>query len=341
MRAEIIKGQSTSSARLVLADNIPLDTPCVIQIFPAYACNFRCKYCIHSLSSSKRGFVSEKTFMDYAVYEKCIDDILGFPRKVKMLRFAATGEPLLHPRIGEMIEYASKKGVTDSIEIVTNASLLTHELTDKLINSGLNWLRVSVQGLTSKKYKEITGVNFQFEKLVDNLKYFYKNKKETKVYIKIIDVALNKDEEKLFYHIFGDICEKIAIEYLVPAVPDIDYAGVSNSKFILTQNGNEVNSSLIICPQSFFMMQINPDGNVVPCCSMQTAYVAGNCKNENLIDIWNGEKYKAFQIMQLKKEKATNRVCRKCQLYKYAIFKEDVLDDNADELLKLYLKMRV
>ncbi|OGI00318.1 MAG: radical SAM protein [Candidatus Melainabacteria bacterium GWF2_37_15] len=332
MKAKIIKGQTTSATRSILADNIPLDTPYVIQIFPVYGCNFRCNYCIHSLNPSERGYIADKKFMDFDLYKKCIDDILEFPQKIKMLRFAATGEPLLHPQIAEMIEYAAQKKAANSIEIVTNGSLLTPELSNKLINSGLNWLRISIQGVSAKKYKEISDVSIDFEEFVKNIRYFYDNKKDTQIYIKIIDCALSEGEEEKFYQIFGDICDKISVEYLLPAVSQINYAEISNHEFEFTQNGVKANKDIEVCPQVFYMMQVNPEGNIVPCCSMETAYIEGNNLQNSLVDIWNGKKRKNFLLMQLNKVKHKNKICKECQIYKYGAFREDILDDRAEQL---------
>lgn len=334
MNSKAIGNKENQSTRAVLADKIPLSTPYMVQIFPVYNCNFRCNYCIHSLPSSERGFISEEKNLDFELYKKCIDDLAKFPEKLKMLRFGGTGEPLLHPQISEMIEYATQKNIAESIEIVTNGALLNKKLSDKLIKAGLNWLRVSMQGVNSTKYKDISKADIDFEKFTENLKYFYENKKETKIYIKVMDVALDEGEEEKFYAIFQNICDRIAIEYLVPTVPSIDYSKISHKDFSLTQNGNEVDNNVEICPQPFYMIQINPDGNIVPCCSMETAFVAGNIKQSNLFDIWNGDKYKEFRILQLKKEKNKNNICKKCTSFKYAMFKEDILDKDADKLLK-------
>ena len=40
----------------------------------------------------------------------------------------------------------------DKVEIVTNGILLTKEMSDRLINSGLDRLRISLQGLDEEKY---------------------------------------------------------------------------------------------------------------------------------------------------------------------------------------------
>jgi MoaA/NifB/PqqE/SkfB family radical SAM enzyme len=181
MKAEKIDGNSVGGKRTKLADVLPLDTPFLVQIFPAYACDFSCNYCIHSLPTEKRGFIANKSIMDFDFYKKCINDLKEFPQKIKMLRFAATGEPLLHPKIAEMVKYAKEKDVANSLDIVTNASLLTKELSDKLIDAGLDWLRISVQGLSSDKYKEVCGVEIDFNNFVESIRYFYNNRGSTKI----------------------------------------------------------------------------------------------------------------------------------------------------------------
>jgi radical SAM protein with 4Fe4S-binding SPASM domain len=318
--------------RSVLADNLPLSTPYMVQIFPVYGCNFKCSYCLHSLKNSERRFVAEKNVMDFDVYKKSIDDLKEFPQKVKMLRFAATGEPLLHPNLSKMISYAKEMDIAESIDVVSNGALLTEGLSDKLVLAGLNWLRISIQGVSSQRYKDISKVDIDVEKLVSQIRYFYENKKETQVYIKIIDIDLTQAEKNKFFKLFEPIADKIAIEYLVPAIEKIDYTSISNKAMVNSQNGNLIMNAEV-CPQPFYMMQINPDGNVVPCCAMETPYISGNVIREPLVEIWNGSQLKEFQMLQLKKQKHENSVCLGCETYKFNMFKEDILDDKVEELI--------
>ncbi|MBP3857745.1 MAG: radical SAM protein, partial [Ruminiclostridium sp.] len=149
---ELKEGMTPGGKRTPLRDVLPLDTPYLIQVFPVYACNFHCNFCLHALDRSKHGYISDTTLMDLVLYKKCIDDMKQFPRKLKMLRFAAIGEPLLHPQITDMIAYAKQAGIADSVDIVTNGSLLTHELSEKLIDSGLDRLRISVDGISDESF---------------------------------------------------------------------------------------------------------------------------------------------------------------------------------------------
>ncbi|MEQ8171298.1 MAG: radical SAM protein, partial [Candidatus Eremiobacterota bacterium] len=270
MKAKDISGHAPGGKRTKLAEVLPLDTPFVIQIFPIYACNFACNYCIFSIDKSRRGFISDKIIMDLDLYKKCIDDMTMFPDKIKVLRFVGIGEPLLHKHIADMVKYAVSKAVANTVEILTNASLLTPQLSDSLISSGLSRLVVSLQGTTQDMYRKVCGIDIDFEKFIQNLKYFFDNKGSAQVYIKIIDCALNgREDEEKFYEIFGNFCDTIAIEHAVPIHSGVAYEDILKDKDnSLTQFGLPV-SEVQICPQPFFTMQINPDGKVVPCFSFE------------------------------------------------------------------------
>lgn len=337
MKAKNISGKAPGGKRTKLAEVLPMDTPFVVQIFPIYACNFKCSYCIFQFDKSERGFISDKVVMDFDLYKKCIDEMTKFPNKIKVLRFVGIGEPLMHKKIVEMIEYAALKGVANKLEMLTNAALLTRDMSDSLIAVGLSRLVVSSQGTTKEKYQEICGANIDFEKFIDNLRYFYNNKGNTQIYIKIIDCALDsKEDEKKFYKIFGDICDTMAIEHTVPIHSGVDYTKVLKGRDMsLTQFGLPI-SEVKICPQPFFHLQINPDGKVVPCYSFEYPGIMGDCNNQTILEIWNGKKFQKFRLSMLDGIKNVCEICARCDLIKYRLFPEDVLNNDARRLKGLY-----
>ena len=60
------------------------------------------------------------------------------------------GEPLLNKNLPRMIEYLNKNEIADCYEIITNASMLTHDLSKKLIDAGLSRLCVSIQTVKAR-----------------------------------------------------------------------------------------------------------------------------------------------------------------------------------------------
>lgn len=322
-----------SDKRSQLYQHIPLAVPYAIQIFPIYACNLKCEYCIHSLPVEQRGFISTCTFMDLKLYKKAIDDMCNFGQKIKMLRFAAMGEPLLHSQIVEMIQYAKTKNISESVEIVTNGILLTPELSLSLIDAGLDRLRISLEGLSSEAYLEHCGRSIDYGSLYRNLEYFYLHKKNTSVYIKIIDYMLRSDDdERKFFQSFSPISDEIAIEHLTPTIDQIDYHSIDNATdFTLSQNGIALTDAKI-CPMPFYFMQINPDGAVVPCCNTKYPTIFGNIKEDTVNNIWNSQSFRQFRLQMLSGTHSVCPICSQCNLYLYGINPEDYLDPYADTL---------
>lgn len=337
MKAKDISGQAPGGKRTKLAEVLPLDTPFVVQIFPVYACNFKCSYCIFSIDKAKRGFISDKIIMDFDLYKKCIDDIAMFPNKVKVLRFVGIGEPLLHKNLVDMVEYATSRDVANTVEILTNALLLTPKMSDALISAGLSRLVVSLQGVSKEKYKKICGMNIDFDNFIDNLRYFFVHKGNTHVYCKIVDCALGgKEEKQKFYDIFGDICDTIAIEHAVPIHPGVDFEKILREKDTsVTQFGLPV-TEVQVCPQPFFTMQINSDGKVVPCYSFEYPGIMGDCHKNSVREIWNGKEFQHFRRKMLDGIKNVSKVCANCNMIKYRLFPEDVLNNDAERLKKFY-----
>ena len=332
MKARIINKQAPGGKRVILADELPLATPLLLQIFPIYACNFKCKYCTFSIPKDKRGFISDKVVMEFDLLKKCIDELAMFPDKVKTLRFVGMGEPLIHPQIEKMVRYAVNKEVANKVEILTNGSLLTRGLSDSLILAGLDRLVISIQGTTAKKYKEISKVDIDFNQFVENIKYFFEHKKKTTVHIKIVDIALDNEEE--FYNIFGNICDTIGIEHANPLFPGVEY-NKELEKSRLTQFGLKA-TRVKVCPQPFATMQVNPDGKVVPCYSVSYPAILGDVNKQTLLEIWNGEKYRKFRRKMLDGVDGVCELCANCGIIKHRIFPTDNLDKAAERLKKYY-----
>lgn len=335
MKAKNITGSSPGGHRTKLSNVLPLQTPYIVQIFPIYACNYKCNYCIFSVDKKDRHFISDTKLMDLELLKKAVDEMGQFPDKIKTFRFVGIGEPILHKQLSEMIKYAVDKKIANNVELITNASVLTNELSDKIIDAKLDRLVISLQGIDATKYKEIADVTMNFDKFVQNITYFYNNRKNTKIYIKIVDQALDsKEDEKKFFDIFGGICDTIAIENLVP-IHEVEYkndiAGVQETQF------GQPLEDIKICSQPFYTMQLNPDGNVVPCYSFQYPTILGNVRNESIYKIWTGKKFNKFRYDMLNKGVDNmSKTCQECTIFKYRIFKEDILDGEEERLKELF-----
>nr|WP_254908673.1 radical SAM/SPASM domain-containing protein [Clostridium tyrobutyricum] len=313
---------------------IPLSTPFSTFIFPTTYCNFKCIYCGHSLGfdnmKNKYDFVPQN--MSIETYKNVIKQLKEFPSKLKMLSLTGQGEPMLNKDLPLMVKLAKEYNVAERVEIISNASLLTEKMSDDLINAGLDTLRISLQGLSSAKYKEICGQNIDFQQFMKNIKYFYLNKKHTNLFVKIMDACLEEGEEDKFYKLFGKCSDRMYIEKMLPV-----YDGVAITKDVNVEYDRYGigHNKRKVCSLPFFMIGVFPNGDIVPCCTIYKPIVFGNVNEERLLNIWNSKKMREFWKMQLKGNRYNNKKCALCCAPDDVCHPEDVLDDDAESILNL------
>lgn len=236
---------------------------------------------------------------------------MEFEPQPKKLLFAGLGEPLMNPKLPNIIKEFREKGFVDQIEIMTNGSLLTSEMSDKLISAGVSKVRISLQGLSDVDYQENVG-DVNFRKIVDNIQYYNKTKgKDAEIYVKIMNTMIrNKKEEKQ-----GEI------NHLNVYGEDFDY----NRK---------------ICAMVNYKLQINMDGEVLPCdiSGLSPEVSFGNIQQERIVDIWNGERRRKIVCMHRMKRRNEIPVRKSCTAYQCVQVPEENIDDCALELLEKYKK---
>lgn len=320
--------------RQLLRQILPIDTPLIINLFVSNVCNFKCNYCIQSEPIEvfhRTGLKRE--FMDYSTFELAVSQMKAFPQKIKQLVFVGMGEPLLHKDLPRMIRDTRAANVADTTMVITNASTLTRELSNELVSSGLQILRVSLQGLTSSKYRTISQVNIDWEEFYDNIVYFSKIKGDCKLKVKIADTALASGDEKRFYEMFGDICDAIAIEHIFDAFSpagmtyEIPFAATNKSRY-----GHE-RRRVEVCWLPFIRMDVHPDGSVAPCCNAAFKFPQ-KIKDSPLIEQWNSVEISQMREDFLKHDLRNYSSCQICHVPTENYHPEDILDGFEQEILE-------
>lgn len=320
--------------RTALQNVIPLDTPFVVHIETGNTCNFKCKFCpainenVHKKYNIKKGLITKE------LYEKIVNDLKEFPNKVKRIYFHVAGEPLVHKDIVYFIKYAKNANIANELVMVTNGALLTKELSNQLADAGLDIIQISVEGVNSQQYKEITGVDIDYNKFVENIGYLYSVKnKDCTIYAKILDCGLSDDDKNKFYRDFSNIADHCIIEHLIDACPSELVDTTLGLGQTTTQEGKPLVEKLI-CTPVFYSLSINYNGIVGACsCDYAKQINIGNVNNQSLLEIWNGEKLRSFQKMMLLGKRKEHPYCGVCK----GILNQ--LDDIDEYGLELYKKL--
>lgn len=104
---------------------------------PTNRCNLDCPMCMRRTWDEPAGEMSS------AVFRRLLHGLTAFVPRPGIF-FGGIGEPLLHPGIIEMV--AESKAAGACVELITNGTLLTPELSIELIRAGLDGLWVSIDG---------------------------------------------------------------------------------------------------------------------------------------------------------------------------------------------------
>ncbi len=322
-----------SLERVRLAEVIPLETPFSVYVYPTNCCNFKCVYCAHSMSNDelRKRYDFSKDTMSLKTFSKTIQQLDVFSQKIKLLSLTGVGEPLLNKNLPEMIGVAKESNLFEKIEFISNGSLLTPDISELLIKNGLDTLRISLQGLSSRKYKEVCGANIDFYSFMKNLRYFYHIRGNSKIFIKILDIALEKNEDEIFYKLFRDCSDRMFIEKVQPTYDGVELTDKLNSNE--DRYGRTV-AKRKICPLPFFMLGIFPNGDVQPCDNLYRPIILGNVHTSTIFKMWNSNELRNFRKLQLQRKRMVHRKCSLCCAPDDVTHPEDVLDDDAEILLE-------
>jgi organic radical activating enzyme len=117
-----------------------------IDIEPTNNCNLTCSTCIRNVWDAPTGWMKENTYRQILAGVKSCDPI-------PTIFFGGYGEPLSHPDIIGMIQEAKALGAR--VELITNGTLLNEECIHTLIDVGLDFLWVSIDGASSAGYADV------------------------------------------------------------------------------------------------------------------------------------------------------------------------------------------
>lgn len=114
-----------------------------INIELTNACNFSCVYCPINKMTRRKGF------MEFNLAKHIIDEVAE-TQVYHSVAFHIMGEPLLHPHIIDLTEYASQKGL--KVHLVTNGAFLEKKI-DGLLDAGVARITISLETPSEESFK--------------------------------------------------------------------------------------------------------------------------------------------------------------------------------------------
>jgi len=314
---------------------IPLNMPFIVNVDPADICNFQCKFCPtgdRKLMKQTKGRMGG--ILDFDLFKKIVDDILEFGSPLKVLRLYKDGEPMLHPKLPEMVAYTKKQGCAEVVDTTTNGSLLSPELNLNLIEAGLDRINISLYGVSSDQYRDFSRVQVNFQQIIDNVTHFYEHSRgKCTVHVKINGDIIPKSDQEQFLFLFGDIADEVFIEHIIECWPKFDLGSrdfqVNSDVGIYGQSVKEVS----VCPYIFYSFSINSSGVASACfLDWERKLIIGDVRKESVMEIWKGNRLLAHQRMMLEGSRREHPICGNCDQLRRGM--PDDIDAFAEELLQ-------
>lgn len=139
-----------------------IKSPYLFEIETTNFCNAKCVFCYNNKLKRNRCFI------DVEKLEKFVKDVYlenknnWFYKNIKTKTYpkfvlGGLGEPLLHPKIFEIIKMIKKYGF--AVELITNGIKLNEQTALNLIHAKLDFLSISLHSLNPEVYKSITQVD--------------------------------------------------------------------------------------------------------------------------------------------------------------------------------------
>jgi len=245
-------------------------------------CNARCIVCPWANQIYRKSIPQGK--MSDSLFSKIIDECSQY--NVKEISPEFLNEPLMDPALEKKIEYIREKCPSAFIFFVTNGSLLTKERADKIANSGLDKITISVHGLSKETYeKNMVGLNFH--RTLDRINYFLSINKYVKVRIAILENLLPKKEFQEALEYWKEKGIPVEIQQ------SNDRAGtISDNDYVVWRSDNK--GKVVGCMFDYPLryMAIHFNGDVVLCCyDWHREVLLGNLNESSIYEIWNSKKY--------------------------------------------------
>lgn len=235
--------------------------PTEIAIEISSCCNAKCRNCTHErlIKSGKRiQEIADKRTIFYRIRKIKLITLL-FHSEVGAATPVGLGEPLTHPDIAQIISYM--KVFFPNVGFNTNAGLLSEKCAQQLVESGLDYIHLSLSYFDKEIYEREIGLNY--DTVINNICKFLEIRKQNKDSIKTVCIHIfnNTLNSKEAIENFKDKFRPLLQENDILEIRQYMEFGESEAKTKIKKR-NDVSP----CCQLWQVLMVDVRGNMYPCC---------------------------------------------------------------------------
>jgi radical SAM protein with 4Fe4S-binding SPASM domain len=272
--------------------------PYAASIEPTTACNLGCPEC----PSGLKQFTRPTGRLDSALHEKLLDSLGS---NVFYINYYFQGEPFLHPDFLGLIKSAKKRKIYTATS--TNAHFITEKKAEEIVESGLDRLIISIDGLTQETYEQYR-IHGKLDKVLEGTQHILNAKKKLKsatpyVIFQFLVVAPNEHEIPAVLALgkkmgVNEVRLKTAQLYDYENGNPLMPKNEKYARYRLQKDGTFKPKYKLLneCWRMWSSTVLTWDGKVVPCCFDKDAkHVLGDASVMPFKDIWKSSPYQSFR----------------------------------------------
>jgi len=256
--------------------------------------------------------------LDKDFFTSIIDQVKSH---VTFLTFYFQGEPFLNTSFLKMVRVAVKKKIYVSTS--TNGHYLDSEKAKEVVESGLNRLIISIDGVTQETYEQYR-IGGQLEKVIKGTQHIvhWKKKLRSSTPHLIFQFLVVRHNEHEIESLKSLALECGVNEVLLKTAQVYDYENGNElipvnekySRYKLQPNGKYKlkNKLLNHCWKMWHSCVVTWDGKIVPCCFDKDAkHQMGDLSKKTFEQIWSNDAYRKFRFSLLKGRSEID-ICKNC-----------------------------
>jgi MoaA/NifB/PqqE/SkfB family radical SAM enzyme len=277
----------------------PLDFPARISVEVTNRCNQTCRLCPRAGFTRPLGTIEPELF-------RTIADEVASHGSVLWLHFL--GEPLLHPRLIDLITYAKEVGVA-SVGLSSNATLLSDRMAGDLLASGIDRLDFSLDANDRASYHHMRGTD-DFERVTANIRSFLERRAASGSAAPVVSLQfmLTPELERSIDGIRSTWEPLLGpADFLKTIVPAPFHGAVDQGA--LPEDGPDRPP----CPWLFGALMVLQDGSVTMCgADWDGAAPLGDLRRSTIRELWTGEEMQRRRRAHLEARFGDVDLCGSC-----------------------------
>ncbi|MFP6640787.1 MAG: radical SAM/SPASM domain-containing protein [Myxococcota bacterium] len=282
--------------------------PQEISIEPTNRCNFTCSFCPQSNPDHFAQIPAD------ALTPQRIAQLLQKLRasgvKGDLLHWTLDGEPFMNKSFHELLYIARDYGFT-TFHFATNAMLLTRERLHQLPGDGVKIAMTPDFCSDPEYFEEVRGTKGSWQVVLDNLRAALADDELGHIEFKVTDISSFRIRDP------AELDRRFeALQALFPSSERISFhRRVFHNASGTMESRIESKDNYRLCPYPWYTLFIAHNGDAVACCrDLEHQTVLGNLFEQDVMEIWNGEKYQALRRDLVEQHPERQAACKGCDM---------------------------